>query len=391
MEMKKKLSFISGLTAFSLIVAPFATCTFAAEHEDNSTVVNNVYEVPADVYGVRDVVYGGDVTDEVYYGDVTDNVYGEDVTDNVYGEDVTDNVYGDGVTEDVYEEVTDDVYGEDVTDNVYGEVTDDVYGDNVTDDVYGEEVTTDVYNAEAVLQTNDKGELVLDYSAHSAVNVTVTKESIEQFLQDSPNTKSITLNIGGAVEVQVPVALAKQGFELNAEPRNVKGAVSVVYDFTLVNLETGKNIDFKNNPITLTFPITGKVNNWNDVSVYFVKEGKLVEEAYNVTINKATKEVTAQVVHFSEYGVFEVASAPADTDESSDDKSTAGTKDNTSTTTNDSNKGSVDNTSDSNTNKTTEGHKLPVTATNSYNLLAFGLLIVAIGGVLLFVRNRRMA
>ncbi|WP_449537888.1 LPXTG cell wall anchor domain-containing protein [Ferdinandcohnia sp. Marseille-Q9671] len=378
--MKKKLSFISGLTAFALLVAPFATSTFAAEKEDDSTVVNNVYEVPADVYGVRDVVYGEEVTEDVYEEDVTDNVY-EEVTEDVYGEDVTDNVY---------EEVTEDVYGEDVTDDVYEDVTEDVYED-VTDHVYGDGVTKDVYVAEAVLHTNEKGELeVLDYSAHSAVNVTVSKESIEQLLKTSPNTKSITINIGGKVEAELPISLLLQGIQLNAEPTptNIKGAISEVYDFTLVNLETKQTIsEFEKSPITLSFHITGKNINWDNVKVYYVKDGKLVEEAHNVKINKETGVISAEVTHFSEYGVFEVASAPAGADKTTGDKPATETKDNTSTT-NDSHKGSVEKAGSTNT---TEGHKLPVTATNSYNLLAFGLLIVALGGVLLLVRNRRMA
>ncbi|WP_394235026.1 S-layer homology domain-containing protein [Niallia oryzisoli] len=143
--LKKKLSFISGLAAFTLLFTPIASNALAAENtEDKAEVVileesgqpeqkvtQTVYDgVTYDAYGVADDAYG--VTDDTY--SVADDAYG--VTDDTYG--VVDDAYG----------VTDDTYG--VTDDAYG-VTDDTYGVKTFNDIQGHWAQGDI----EVLATND--------------------------------------------------------------------------------------------------------------------------------------------------------------------------------------------------------------------------------------------
>ena len=128
-KLKKKFSFISGLTAFTLLFTPIASNAFAMANpapedevvllegsEADTAVTQAAYGVTYDAYGVTDDAYS-----------VTDDAYG--VTDDAYS--VTDDTYG--VTDDAYS-VTDDAYG--VTDDTYG-ATDDVYGLVTFPDIQG--------------------------------------------------------------------------------------------------------------------------------------------------------------------------------------------------------------------------------------------------------------
>ncbi|KAB7664810.1 LPXTG cell wall anchor domain-containing protein [Bacillus sp. B1-b2] len=421
--MKKKFSFISGLVAFTLLFAPITNHTYAAESSsveeleeisyEDAGVREDVYNVTEDVYGVTDDVYGVtedvyNVTEDVYgvtedvYG-VTDDVYGvtEDVygvTDDVYG--VTDDVYG--VTDDVYG-VTDDVYG--VTEDVYG-VTDDVYG--VTDDVYG--VTEDVYLSD--IAVNEAGMIDLDYSTYSQVGLNIDVEEVKDIVKSNAEAK---LNINkGDVTVELPLALLNidQNVTIKISPRQYEGSLGQIYDFS-IQKEDGTYISkFEQNPITLKFVVDStKVTNWDSVAVYYIDENGVIAEKLSPSkINATTGEVWVEVTHFSSYGVFEEAKDNSgDNNGVTPGNTTPGNNGTTGNTSNNATNGTTGNTnsnatsgstnttvtnatpvaSNTNATTTTSGNQLPNTATNNMNAILFGLTIVALGGVLLFVRNRR--
>ena len=128
-KLKKKFSFISGLTAFALLFTPIASNAFAMASpapedevvllegsEANNAVTQAAYGVTDDSYGVAYDAYS-----------VTDDSYG--VAYDAYS--VTDDSYG--VSYDVYS-VTDDTYG--TTDDAYG-ATDDAYGLVTFSDIQG--------------------------------------------------------------------------------------------------------------------------------------------------------------------------------------------------------------------------------------------------------------
>ncbi|MBY0097280.1 LPXTG cell wall anchor domain-containing protein [Mesobacillus maritimus] len=343
--MRKKLSFLSGMAAFTLLFAPIATNTSAAElnAQDEAAVEfvrGDVYDVREDVYDVREDVYG-----------VTEDVYG--VTEDVYG--VTEDVYG----------VTEDVYG--VTEDVYG-VTEDVYG--VTEDVYG--VTDVVYFSE-----------------------TYTSEQLND-LRESGKPLVVT----GNVEVTIPISLLKGAEEVtvNVNKITVDGSLAT-YDFSILTAD-GKYISKFDEPVTLKFVIDpSKVTNWNDLKVYYIVDGERTNEYYQpIKFDSTTGEVWVEVSHFSAYGVFEVAiannntQAPASTNNQTDK---AGSGDNgASNETNSGKNGSnveATGTTTTTTSETSEGNELPNTATNNFNLLALGLLVTVMGGALLFISRTKRA
>lgn len=83
------------------------------------------------------------------------------------------------------------------------------------------------------------------------------------------------------------------------------------------------------------------------------------------SVDKVNGYVTVDVTHFSTYGVFEVASADTETPDNTEE----GTKDDAPS-------------------KNDSGKKLPATATEDYNLLASGILLIVVSGVIFFVLNR---
>ncbi len=127
-----------------------------------------------------------------------------------------------------------------------------------------------------------------------------------------------------------------------------KDAVSELIDFSII--ADGKEItEFADQPITVTFAVNkNKVKNWEDLKVVYIDEnGDHKEIISPISYNKETGEVVAKLTHFSAYGVFEIAS-----------------EDN--------------------------GEALPDTATNQYNWLLVGGLLLVIGAItLVAVRRKR--
>ncbi|GGM42196.1 hypothetical protein GCM10011351_30320 [Paraliobacillus quinghaiensis] len=219
-----------------------------------------------------------------------------------------------------------------------------------TDEPETDKPSKDVIEDETDLVRNDN-QKVYSYSK-KAKSVTINKEAISKLDQDF----SVELSDGKAT-LLVPNKLFPEGKDVTINFGKVskkvsnknKDAVSELIDFSII--ADGEDItEFSDNPITVTFTVNkNKVNNWEDLKVVYIDEnGDQKEIISPISYNKETGEVVAELTHFSAYGVFEIAS-----------------EDN--------------------------GEALPDTATNQYNWLLLGGLLLVIGTTTLFaVRRKRL-
>ncbi|SFL73068.1 arabinan endo-1,5-alpha-L-arabinosidase [Gracilibacillus orientalis] len=236
------------------------------------------------------------------------------------------------------------------------------------------------------------------YQTNVDMKKTIIKKEVVDQLDE---TAFIALQMDH-VQVKIPVSILKGKedivFELGEVSETIKSkyanAVSDLYDFTLTSGD--KEISF-DSPVTLTFNVDAeKVTNWDNLRVVYMDEnGELQEEIIPESVEDSTAEVIAEVSHFSIYGVVEVADDtngdgptgdgtgsedPSGTEGGSEDD---GSTDNGSETGDDSSAGNDEQTEG-------DGETLPDTATNQYNWLALGLLLIAVGlGVFLTVRGRK--
>ncbi|WP_117156475.1 5'-nucleotidase C-terminal domain-containing protein [Paraliobacillus quinghaiensis] len=222
--------------------------------------------------------------------------------------------------------------------------------DNESDEQEEDQSSEDVIKDETQLVKNDN-QKVYSYSKE-AKSVTINKEAISELDQDF----SVELSNGKAT-LLIPNKLFPEGKDVtinfgevsNEVAENNKDAVSELVDFSII--ADGEDItEFSDNPITVTFTVDkNKVNNWEDLKVVYIDEnGDQKEIISPISYNKETGEVVAELTHFSAYGVFEIASAD-------------------------------------------NGEVLPDTATNQYNWLMVGGLLLVFGTTTLFaVRRKRL-
>lgn len=238
--------------------------------------------------------------------------------------------------------------------------------ETVTDVVY------EVYESLSSKEIDEKtNEIVLDYTGKDAkkdqLNVKFNSYDIKTVLEKNPKAKVVVKDV--YVSTTIPLSLLESfgNVAFKTIPKyDVNDALGPVIDFALVDGNGEFITEFKDNPITLTFVINPNlVKNWDNVKVVYLDEnGEMKEFLTPKSVDKVNGYVTVDVTHFSSYGVFEVASADTETPD------TEGTKEETPSN-NDS------------------GQKLPATATDDYNLLASGLLLVVVSGVIFLVLNRK--
>ncbi|EKN71505.1 hypothetical protein BABA_01350, partial [Neobacillus bataviensis LMG 21833] len=281
-------------------------------------------------------------------------------------------------------------------------------------DVYDEkDVTSDVYQDWANLyQTNESGDFELDYSNISedlALGAFISSSEKEKILKENPNAKVIVKKGNLVVSFPLNMLPIDQDFALNIlkDSKDYANSLSPVYDFIIVKDDNTFVKEFKDHPVQLKFIIDpSKVTNWDDVKVKYIDDkGVMQDEVIKIiSINKTTGEVVAEVTHFSKYGVFQIASS-TNTGSTDNDTSNTGYTDKGSSNNGTSNTGSTNgtasgststsqtstttNTNSGSTNSvSTAGNTLPDTATNSFDLLALGLLLISLGGIVLFVRRK---
>ncbi|WP_052353790.1 5'-nucleotidase C-terminal domain-containing protein [Neobacillus jeddahensis] len=188
--------------------------------------------------------------------------------------------------------------------------------------------------------------VVVEVDNKTNATLTLTKEQI-QALKDAGATLVVS---NGDVEVEIPASILPlaQNLDIKVKKIAVSGSL-VAYDFTME--ADGKAYHKFSDKVKLTFKIDQKlIKNANNVKVYYwneeAKKWELIGGEYK------NGEISAYTDHFSTYGVFEGEPVPTKTP---------------------SQAGQVE---------------LPNTATNSFNILLIGLMLVLAGGILYLVKRR---
>lgn len=177
-----------------------------------------------------------------------------------------------------------------------------------------------------------------------------------------------------------------------------------VFDFTL-NVPEGKSFQ---DTFTLILNYDKEKFSKQEIAIYHFNEEKAEWELIGGVVDEKNGTISAEVNHFSIYGVLGTNQdgEPADngndssvnipdnsqTDDSngkeeSTSNDNANVKEGT-TSTNSNNEGTTETTENISTNKSNDdqsGNELPNTATSMFNLIVFGVLLVILGGILVFV------
>ena len=174
---------------------------------------------------------------------------------------------------------------------------------------------TEKPNKEVIRDINDlkfdNVKKVYELTGNIRAEVTVSAEVINQL----DPTGKLAIPVGNTVKALFPVSLiqGKGDITFNIEKaseaitsRN-KDALSELYKF-MITTGTGEKItQFGNTPVTLVFTVDpSKVDDWNLLRTVFINQnGEKAEFITPKAVNKQTREVVADVKHFSVYGVFE--------------------------------------------------------------------------------------
>jgi len=128
-----------------------------------------------------------------------------------------------------------------------------------------------------------------------------------------------------------------------------------------------------------------------EIDIYYYNENDAKWEAQNGTMDTNNNIITINPDHFSIYGVFALKEAdePGDADSKgnggSEGSSANGDDGNDKTTV------IVDGGSDVQDTKGTGDKVLPKTATNTFNMMAVGLILLVLGGIsFVFIRRRAL-
>ncbi|WP_147534150.1 LPXTG cell wall anchor domain-containing protein [Bacillus marasmi] len=394
--MKKRISFVSGLTALVFFLLTFTSSAFAAEvtTELDSISSPETQEILTTAAGETNQLTGVEEDTEVSIDSLVEGEQDspadidpslitdiEDVYESTYG-----NVYDD-VYEDVYENVYNDVY-EDVYDDVYEDVYDGEY--DIEDEYYNsyydafENAGADVYGYGIDLSEAENGTITFDAtdSPNSNQVFYIFNSLSEEEITNIPAGLIINSKVKN-LEISLPSDIL-QGYyyELSIfkDKASYDGALSDVFDLFLYNMPEGELISQFDKAITLKFKIDpAKVKNWDDVKlVYINTKGEKAEFIKPKSFDKVTGELIFEVTHFSKYGVFEIASAGSNNNgggTTTTPTPTTGTTVTPGTTT-------------TGTTTAGTGSPLPNTATDSYNMLIAGLAFIAVGGVFLALRKK---
>lgn len=225
--------------------------------------------------------------------------------------------------------------------------------------ITGDKATATIGN-NSVSQIAEKGTLVVNAVKSKDATELVISVNAEQIEQLLVKKAKLTIDKGNA-EFNIPnsilslISNTAKGQDVTfamekVENKSLEGkSYSEIYDFTIM-AGTTEITNFNGEKITLTFKVdTSKLGNIDPekLRIYYINDNnELVEALQDSVYDPTTGTITATTTHFSKYGVF------------------------------------VDNSSKS-------GNKLPNTATNNYNLLLVGILLLSLGtGTALYYRRR---
>nr|WP_233143926.1 alpha-amylase family glycosyl hydrolase [Lottiidibacillus patelloidae] len=211
-----------------------------------------------------------------------------------------------------------------------------------------------VKNGKASIETSvieeldQDGTLIVNLEKEKVVAIELTSDQAKLIIE-----KAITIKIANEdMFLFIPAAnLPDSAVSLNVERlKDIEGASSNVYDFTVKAGNTTYH-EF-NTPMTIVFKVD-KVTNEENVKVYYYNYEKKEWELIGGTYQDGY--VTVDTDHFSTFAAFELSI-------SEDVKDIPAPK---------------------------TGEKLPNTATMTYNLVLFGLLLFVTGGVIITLQRRR--
>lgn len=234
------------------------------------------------------------------------------------------------------------------------------------------------------LIVKDHSDLVI-----KASNVYKVKQDAKTFtltnelLKGLPKNSSIEVS-NGKVNATVPVTLLLTNSdvtfsfgEVSEAVKNTSDLVSDLYDFTITS--EGKTIsDFGNHVVTLGFDLTNFNGDWDQLRIYHVDENGNKLEEMKTTYDAKTNQVFASVGHFSIYGVFELQKNSIEEPVVKEDNSSE-------------QQGEVQQDQVQQKEKTSSnGNRLPNTATPLFNLIALGgaLMLIGAGGTI-YSRRRQ--
>ncbi len=210
-------------------------------------------------------------------------------------------------------------------------------------------------SGKAFIETNDlhavdnQSTVILDMKNKSKVKLVLTKEQVQIAKQ-----KGLTFTIQNRdMNVAIPAENLPDGdVTIHMEKlKDIKGAVSAVYDITITS-GTKEFHQFQKDMI-LTFKVTDKVKQPENIKVYYYNEDSRKWELIGGTYKDGF--VTATTNHFSTFTAFEV---------NADEEIVKA-------------------------QQPEADSMLPSTATNSFNMLLIGMFIFTIGGLLLLFKNRK--
>ncbi|MFC5465038.1 5'-nucleotidase C-terminal domain-containing protein [Lederbergia graminis] len=202
-----------------------------------------------------------------------------------------------------------------------------------------------VINDDAFDNLEEKVTVIVEVN-NTYAKLKLAKEQI-QALKDAHATIDVR---NGNVDVQIPASILPiaENLEIKVKKMEAKGSL-VVYDFTIEadgklhhQFNEKVQLSFKIDPKQVEIPENVKVYYWNDEE----DKWQLVGGEYQ------NGEIIADTTHFSTFGVFE--GEP-----------------------------------ETNLIPTDSGEVLPNTATNNFNILIIGFVLVLAGGVLYFVLRRK--
>lgn len=211
------------------------------------------------------------------------------------------------------------------------------------------------------------GQVVLikpqDANTSEVLKVTFASVVLEDFIANNSGMKINKVDVELTIPptmLEMMVAMAnRKEVTITLKEMSAQGAICPVYDFTIL---AGSKIihDFGGKKITIALKIDPEAVKGIDAGkikiFFYYEETKKWEVLEDSVYDAETGTVSATTTHFSTFGVFEA------TDET---KGVPETKDEA-------------------------GKKLPNTATNVYNYLLAGILLL-IGGTFILFRQRRRA
>ncbi|WP_163969546.1 LPXTG cell wall anchor domain-containing protein [Oceanobacillus halotolerans] len=199
-----------------------------------------------------------------------------------------------------------------------------------------------------------------DISVQDANIVTFLKSALDTYEDGktiSLSKDDVTLRIPSNELKEIGAGHARLDVMLENVTDKHDGALSSVFDFGIyLDLTEKYEEDFAESFEATFYVDPSNVNNWDNLVLRYIDDAANIIDYpdHIISVNKETGEVVAKISHFSTYGIYEV---------SGNDVAAASTEN--------------------------DGEILPNTATNLYNYLLIGAVLLLAGLVILLIKGRK--